>query len=382
MSAGLTIVATGDLVLETSDPARLLEPTAGILRAADVAIGQLEIPHTEHAEVTSSDVPALPGDPAALAAVRSAGFDVLTMAGNHVADFGSAGVLDTRRHAEAAGLVVAGAGANLDEASRPAIVERGGRTVAVFSYNCVGPRETWAGSMKAGGAWVRVITHYEPQGANPGGPPEVYTFAERTSLDRMRADIGRAVADGHVVVVALHKGLVHVPARLADYEFEVSRAAIDAGASAVIGHHAHLMRGVELYRGAPIFHGLGNFATVTRALGGAADDAPERREWAERRRVLFGFEPDPAMPEYPFHPESRNTAIAVLDVDERGRVTPALIPCWIDDTARPVPVGRGDDGDRVADYLRRITTVARLGTTLHWDGDRLAVRSEDGRMSA
>src|SRR5690625_6984982 len=63
-----------------------------------------------------------------------------------------------------------------------------------------------------------------------------------------------------------------------------------------------IMRGVEVYRGRPIFHGLGNFVTVTRALS-RGGDSPERRAWAERREKLFGFRPDPAMPTYPFHPE-------------------------------------------------------------------------------
>ena len=122
---------------------------------------------------------------------------------------------------------------------------------------------------------------------------------------------------------------------------------VDAGAHAVIGHHAHIAKGVEVYRDRPIFHGLGNFATVTRALSVSAEGSPERVAWARQRRRLFGFEPDAAMPDYPFHPESRHTAIAELVVED-GEVSAALLPCWIDDEARPVPVGRSDRGEQVA----------------------------------
>ena len=84
-----------------------------------------------------------------------------------------------------------------------------------------------------------------------------------------------------------------------------------AGADVVIAHHAHILRGVDVYKGRPIFHGLGNFVAVTRALNLEANPSPERVAWARRRRQLFGFEPDPAYPTYPFHPEARNAMLAV-----------------------------------------------------------------------
>ena len=372
------ILATGDLVLERRDSAPLFGPASPVLAQADVLIGQLEVPHTEATVSMSTDVPALPAPPSALDGVAAAGFDVLTLAGNHVFDFGGEGIADTRAHCRARGMAVTGAGADLAEAWEPAVVERHGRRVVVLSVNCVGPRESWAGTDKPGCAYVEVVTHYEPRGANPGGPPRVYTFAEPQSLRRMVAEIARHTAEDASVVVALHKGLVHQPVDIAAYEREVAHAAIDAGAIAVIAHHAHILKGVEVHRGRPIFHGLGNFATVTSALSGADDDTPERRAWARERRRLFGFEPDPAMPEYPFHPDSRHTAIAVLDVEETGRLRAGLIPCWIDDHARPVPLTRADGGERVAGYIRDITRDAGLSTAFDWHDDRLTIRLEEG----
>lgn len=374
----MTVVyATGDLVLERTDSTGLFSSVSGVLSEADVAIGHLEVPHTDATVSMSTDVPALPAPPSALDGVAAAGFDVLTLAGNHVFDFGGEGIADTRAHCIARGLAVTGAGANLDEAWEPAVVEHDGRRMVVLSVNCVGPRETWAGSDKPGCAYVEVVTHYEPRGANPGGPPRIYTFAEPRSLRRLTEEIARHAASDTSVIVALHKGLVHQPVAIADYEREVAHAAIDAGAAAVIGHHAHICKGVEVYRGRPIFHGLGNFATVTRALSGADDDSPERRSWARERRALFGFEPDPAMPEYPFHPESRNTAIAVLEIDEHGSVAASMIPCWIDGDARPVPLSRTQGGEGVGEYLRDITRAAALTTAFDWEGDRLIIRTEE-----
>src|SRR5690606_32597247 len=115
-------------------------------------------------------------------------------------------------------------------------------------------------------------------------------------------------------------------------------------------------------KGRPIFHGLGNFVTVTDALSSGDENSPERQAWAKRRKKLFGFSPDPSMPKYAFHPESRNTAIAVITISEDGELEGGLIPCWIDQEARPVPLGNDEEGNRVLDYIRAITEEVELTT--------------------
>jgi poly-gamma-glutamate capsule biosynthesis protein CapA/YwtB (metallophosphatase superfamily) len=357
----ITVASVGDLILDEPDPASFLAPSAPLLRAADVTIGHVEVPHSTATVEYSTDVPAPPADPAGLAALADAGFDVVTLAGNHIYDAGHVGIADTVAHARKAGIVPTGAGADLDEARAPAVVERGGLRVGVLSYNCVGPRESWATSRKPGCAYVHVLTHYELDYASPGSPPKTYTFADPDSLDAMAEDVQRLRAEADVVLVSLHKGIGHTPAAIAMYEKPVARAAIEAGADAVFGHHAHIMRGIEVHRGKPIFHGLGNFVTVTRALTpGAGADSAERRAWAERRKVLYGFAPDPAMPYYPFHPESRNTVIALCRFDAGGLVEAGFAPCWIDDAGRPVPLSSGEENQRVAEYVEQITKAGGL----------------------
>ncbi|GAA0250544.1 CapA family protein [Cryptosporangium japonicum] len=354
-----TLLATGDLVLDEPDPDSFFDGARDVLRGADVVIGHVEVPHSTSTAQLSTDVPAPPADPAHLKALGAAGFTVATLAGNHVFDVGEQGVLDTIAACRDAGLVTAGAGANLTEARTPAIVPTAGPTIAVLSYNCVGPRDSWARSQKAGCAYVRVLTHYELDHASPGGPPEIFTFADPASLDAMAADVRAARERADAVVVALHKGVGHTPAAIEMYEPQVARAAVDAGASVVIAHHAHIMRGVEIYRGAPIYHGLGNFVTVTQALNPTGGESAERTAWAKRRVELFGFAPDPAMPTYPFHPESRNTALATCTFADDGRLVSAgLIPFYIDGDAVPRPA----TDDRVADYIEDITRRAGLDT--------------------
>jgi poly-gamma-glutamate capsule biosynthesis protein CapA/YwtB (metallophosphatase superfamily) len=381
MSAPITIMAVGDLIVDQPDPDFYFAASTAVLGEADLVIGQLEVPHSTTTNVASVDVPAPPADPAHLAGIARAGFDVLTLAGNHIADAGAEGIEDTIRHSTDAGMLTVGAGADSAAARRPVIVDRGGHSIGVLSYNCVGPRESWATSRKAGAAFVGVFTHYEPIGANPGGPPAIYTIAEPTSLKAMIRDIQDLAKKSDVVVVALHKGLVHTPVELAGYEAVVAHAAVDAGATIVVSHHAHILHGVEMYRGRPIFHGLGNFVTVTESLTPGTDDSGELDAWARRRRKLFGFDPDPSMPStYAFHPESRNTAIAVLKVDAAGASTAEIIPCWIDNDARPVPLGDCADGRRVADYIRRITAEEGFDTEFEWAEGRLTLRPAGNTM--
>lgn len=361
-TSSITVASVGDLILDEPDPASFLAPAAGVLRAADVTVGHVEVPHSTSTVQVSTDVPAPPADPGAMLALTDAGFDVVTLAGNHVFDAGEVGVTDTVAHARKAGLVPTGAGADLTEARTPAVVERGGLRIGVLSYNCVGPRESWATSRKAGCAYVHVLTHYELDHASPGGPPRVYTFADPDSLDAMTSDVAALRASVDVVLVGLHKGVGHIPAVVAMYESPVARAAIDAGADAVFGHHAHIVRGIEVWRGKPIFHGLGNFVTVTRALTPAeGGDSAERAAWAQKRQELYGFVPDPDMPYYPFHPESRDTAVATCRFDADGLVEAGIVPCRIDDAGRPVP--QSPDSP-VVDYLQDITDRARLNGRL------------------
>lgn len=368
----LRMLLTGDLILDEPDADSFFEPSRGLLRRADLVIGHVEVPHTTRGVETSTDVPAPPADPAHLAALPRAGVAVATLAGNHLHDCGPAGIADTVATLRSLGLATTGAGMNLAEARTPALVERQGRRIGVLSYNAVGPREGWATSRKPGCAYVKVLTHYELDHASPGGPPTIYTFCAPESLEAMAADIEALRPQVELLVVGLHKGVGHVRARVEHYERALGRAAIDAGADVVVGHHAHIIRGVELHRGRPIYHGLGNFVTVTRALSVHDNDSPERLAWAKRRQQLFGFVPDPAMPTYPFHPDSRHTLLASVRVHADGTLDAGLVPCWIDGAARPVPLGPDDAGPTL-DYLRRITAEAGLKTRYDWQGDHVRV---------
>jgi poly-gamma-glutamate synthesis protein (capsule biosynthesis protein) len=348
------IALVGDLVLDEPDADYWLSGIAPALRASDLAIAHLEVPHTSCAQEVVGDVPAPGAPPENLAAIARAGIVMVSTAGNHIADCGPQGIRDTLDGLQRSGIAQAGCGANLAEARTSAVVEVRGIEVALLSYNCVGPEFAWAQENSVGCAYL-------PLGTSDGSP-----VSPRADLDRMlpaaleilEQDIAKARSLADIVLVSLHKGIVHTPAMLAPYERPIAHAAIDMGADAVLSHHAHIVRGIEFRAGKPIFHGLGNGCVVTSALS-PAQDHPQRREWARKRREMFGFEPDPRYTMAPFHPEAVNAFIGTLKVRRDGGLTAGIIAVDVQPPGRPV-LARGARIREIADYVERITVAAGM----------------------
>jgi poly-gamma-glutamate synthesis protein (capsule biosynthesis protein) len=355
----LDVLLTGDVILDEPDPDHWLSGLREVMAGADLTIGHLEVPHTTGGTESSADIPAPAAEPAHLDALPRAGFAAMTLAGNHIADRGAAGIADTITALERLGLAHCGAGPSLAAARRPASLLRNGVRIALLSYNCVGPESGWAGLDKAGCAFVRV----EPREGGPISPSADLERLDVRSVAELTADIGRARSHADLLIVALHKGIVHRPAELAPYERPLAHAAIDAGADAVVSHHAHIIRGIEIYRGRPIYHGLGNGCVVTRALS-LDQTHPKRAEWARRRRELFGFEPDPAYPLAPFHPEAIHAMMARLHYRD-GSLAAGFVPIHIEPPGRPV-VPSPQQALRTVRYLADITARAAM-PPLDWE---------------
>jgi poly-gamma-glutamate synthesis protein (capsule biosynthesis protein) len=234
------------------------------------------------------------------------------------------------------------------------VVDVRGRRIAVLSYNCVGPETAWATPQRAGCNYLRIRT----TDGSAVAPNASLERVDPEALEVLRADIAAVRRSAQLVIVAFHKGIVHTPARLAPYERPLAEAAIDAGADVVVGHHAHILRGIELYRGKPVFHGLGNGCVVTHALS-PDQDHPKRAEWARRRRELFGFEPDPRYTLAPFHPEAVNAVLGCLRWRADGSLETSVRPVFVEPPGRPVCV-EDERADAVIDYLGRIGASAGL----------------------
>jgi len=366
----ITLLAVGDLIFDMPDAESFLALSAATLRQADVAVGQGEVVYTDRAVNTYTDIPAPPSDPKNMSAFQYGGFDVITLAGNHIWDSGSPGIEDTIKVLDGYGIAHTGAGMTIEEAKVPAIIERKGTRFGFLSYNCVGPKASWATPDKPGCAYVHILNHYEMEDFKR---PKFYTFAEPDSLNEMIKDIKALRSQCDILSVALHKGAGHTPAKIEMYDQQVSYAAVDAGADLILGHHAHILKGIEQYKGKTIFHGLCNFVTVTRALH--PEEAPSHALRMHARRRLEKMQLDPEYPYYPFHPEAKQTMIAKCVIEDKKISRISYLPCLIDKQGRPEILGHSERGRKIFDYVEEITRKADLNASYAWDGDEVLIGS-------
>jgi len=361
MSEKVTVLGVGDVILDAPEPEKYFDTSKDLLKAADITIGNMEDPHTDRpcwSNMESHSAP--PSDMKNLSAFKYAGFDVATIGGNHCFDQGPYGILDPMEYFHANGIATCGAGADYDEARKPALVERKGVKFAFLHYNLTGPRECYATVMKTGCAYIRVATAYCNDRAEPGGSPTaIYTIADPRGMRNMADDIlnARKIADN--VIVYFHSGSSGKPL-LNQYELQITHYAIDMGAEAVICCHTHAIASMEVYRNKPIYYGLGNFVTVTGAMNPDAKNAKQRhtdfygwpgiQPWWDFD--VFKMIKPGNVPCYPFAEYSRNTMIAKLEFDKAGLTSAGFIPCWINDKAQPTPVTRDSEvGKKVMDYI-------------------------------
>ena len=202
------------------------------LRDADLTLANFENPVLEDA-IYHPDEPTFNGDLRLLPILNKAGVDGVTLANNHILDADVPGLEETREHLKDAGISYAGAGPTLEAARAPMIFDLGEVKVGVLSYQGV-PYYEWA--------WATETT--------PGTAP--------LNEDVMREDIKRLRPEVDVVVVMPHWGKEYI-ATPEPEQVEFAHAAMDAGADLFIGGHPHWPKGIEMYRGKPIFYSVGNF---------------------------------------------------------------------------------------------------------------------------
>jgi Bacterial capsule synthesis protein PGA_cap len=234
------LAAVGDLLLckgtdgtrYCRDPGLISPAIRSILAECDVLFGNLEFALPGDGRRVPTE-PRVVGSPELVRWVAAAGFNVLTLANNHAFDCLDGGFQELRSLLDELRVPHFGAGMNLDEAVAPAIVEVQGLRLAFLAA-----------------------------ADERSGP---YRFAAEDQwgvapldIDRLARQIQSLREQVHHVIVSVHWGEERflVPSPL---QIEQSHAMIEAGASIVLGHHPHVLQGLESYRGAPIIYSLGNF---------------------------------------------------------------------------------------------------------------------------
>lgn len=237
---GIRLSAVGDLLLAAgsagTDPPReaatIFADVRPLFRETNLVVGNLEctlpgggstVP-TEPRVVATEDL---------VRAVAAAGVTTVSLANNHMFDCLAEGFHRLRRLLDELGITYFGAGDNLREAAAPAIVQVRGMRVGFLG----------AADPRTG-----------PSGFAEPGVPGVAPLRMANLID----DIRRLRAKVDHVIVSLHWGeeRLSIPSPA---QVEQAHALADAGASLILGHHPHVLQGLEVYRGVPIIYSLGNF---------------------------------------------------------------------------------------------------------------------------
>jgi poly-gamma-glutamate synthesis protein (capsule biosynthesis protein) len=234
----VTLNAVGDLMLARDiitmmDERGSAYPFAAVkdlLADADITIANMEGTFTDRG-VQAAKFYTFRTPPLHARGLAEAGIDVVSLGNNHAMDFGAQGLQDTLDALDAAGVLHSGAGASIQAARAPVMMEKNGLSLAFLSYNAVS-EATFAGPNSYGVA-----------------------SAETSAIPQ---DVADAKASADVVIVSLHAGTEYTDTPTAQQR-TLAHAAIDAGAVVVLGHHAHVLQGLQEYNGGLIAYGLGNF---------------------------------------------------------------------------------------------------------------------------
>jgi poly-gamma-glutamate synthesis protein (capsule biosynthesis protein) len=257
-----TIVLVGDIMtwdrtreyVEEHGAGYPFRATAPLLRSADLTVGNLESPVAEKAQLRKSIYP-YKVPPWTLAGLREAGFDLVSLANNHVVDCGPEGVAETIENLTVAGIGHFGAGNNLAQARRPAIAEVGGIKVAfvgmLAAETNVLAHEDTGDAVSRARLERRVKRQFQARAGRAGSV--VATPESVTSI------VEQAQSAADLVVLFPHWGVRYHRSPTASQR-ELARVAVEAGADLIVGHHAHFWQPVELIDGVPVVYGTGNFA--------------------------------------------------------------------------------------------------------------------------
>jgi poly-gamma-glutamate synthesis protein (capsule biosynthesis protein) len=360
--------AVGDVAPDRPDPRECFDLVRDRLREADVAFCQLEINLTERGTRLPQARHTLRGDPAIAPALKEAGFSVVSWAGNHCMDWGQEGFFDTIDYLKAQNLGVVGAGRDIDEARKPLFVDTPGGRIAFVACSSILPQDYWATDRRPGCVPMRAHTVYEQiEHDQPGTPARIHTFPHKDDLEALCADIRAAKSEAEVVVVSIHWGIHFVEATLADYQRIVAYAAIDAGADLILGHHAHILKGVEVHKGAPILYSLCNFAVDLRM-----DEAhATSKSFNEIRGLNPNWVPD-FDSLYNFPSDSRMTLVARTEIEHGAIRGFSLLPAYVNRNAQPEILTADDPRfGEVKAYLEKISAAAGLNTRFEARGDEL-----------
>jgi len=363
-------LATGDIGMNRENPDSIFDGVREVLDKGELVFGQLELCLTDKGSPAAQCRLPMRCHPSGGGAIKRAGYDVISFATNHCMDWGREGFSDTLDVLKRNGLNVIGAGEDIFEARKPYIAEINGAKVGFLGYNSILPQDYYATEDRPGCAPLRGHTLYEQiEHDQPGTPCRIHTFPHRGDLNAMLEDIDALRPKVDILVMSFHWGLHFIPAVLADYQRDIAYAAIDRGADIILGHHPHILKAIEVYKGKVIFYSLGNFAL----------DTPDKFDSNVTKRksheAIKNLNPDMAKGGRIMPRDSYKTIICRADIIDGQLKNVGFIPVLIDEgSSNPRVLSPEEPAfNEVVDYLRQIGEDQGIYTGFTPKGDYVLI---------
>jgi poly-gamma-glutamate capsule biosynthesis protein CapA/YwtB (metallophosphatase superfamily) len=239
---------------------------APLFQRADVSFFNLELPLSDRGESVRGKAICHRGLPVSIDGIAEAGVSCVNLANNHVLDYGDVAMFDTFDLLDRKAIGRFGAGRNIDDARKGYVVEKNGLRIGFLGYTTTLPTGFAATSACPGVNPLQAYTAYQPRASlteYPGTAPRTVTWTDPVHLERLRRDVELFRKQVNVLLIYVHWGTSMSP-QVHDFQREIARAAIDAGAHAVFGGHQHVISAIEFYRNCPVVYGSGNLLFDTR----------------------------------------------------------------------------------------------------------------------
>lgn len=268
MTRSLSIAAVGEIYPDDhfyagdSPKNPEFEATLELLRGADLRFGNFEACLSTRGQ-PAEKLLAGRNDPKVAGDLARLGLDLVSLANNHVCDYGPDALADAIRALEAIGVRHVGTGESLEAALAPTLFEVNGLSVGFVAFTCLAAPGPVATAERPGVAAIRVHGGFEVdpfwQIEEPGHPlmVRIRTRVDESGCQAALGHIEALAADVDVLCVSVHWGYGG-SAELAEYQRPLAHAIVEAGADAVLGNHVHNVQGVEIHRGAPILYSAGS----------------------------------------------------------------------------------------------------------------------------
>ena len=240
----LSVSAGGDVMgdrkvgtlLDKSGGAAAFEGVKSYMEGAHLAFVNLEGPISDKGTRNSIKEYTFRARPALLDGLLSAGIDVVSLANNHILDYGSKAMNDCIERLDTAGIKHAGAGSDLEKASAPTLLDTPAGTVALIAASQI--TASFAATNERAGTF--------------------YIYSSAKSRKTLTDKVAEAAKQADFVVVSLHWGTEY-DATADSSEIDFAHEIVDAGADLILGHHPHVIQGLEIYKDRLIVYSMGDF---------------------------------------------------------------------------------------------------------------------------